>query len=80
MPSEQILSNDALKSGATARRPLRLARWWAAIVAAAAPVLRWFERERNRRALDTLDDHQLRDIGLSRSDIWQECSKPFWRP
>jgi uncharacterized protein YjiS (DUF1127 family) len=26
-----------------------------------------------------LDDHLLHDIGLSRSDVEREASKPFWR-
>jgi uncharacterized protein YjiS (DUF1127 family) len=29
--------------------------------------------------LAELEDHQLRDIGLTRNDLRRECSKPFWR-
>jgi hypothetical protein len=29
--------------------------------------------------LQALDDHLLRDIGLSRADIDAEAGKPFWR-
>jgi uncharacterized protein YjiS (DUF1127 family) len=48
---------------------------------AAAWVLfaRWIERTRQRNALARLDDHQLRDIGITRLDAVRECEKPFWR-
>jgi uncharacterized protein YjiS (DUF1127 family) len=39
----------------------------------------WLERHKQRRTLLGLDDHMLKDIGLSRVDAWQEGSKPFWR-
>jgi uncharacterized protein YjiS (DUF1127 family) len=39
----------------------------------------WRERSRQRRSLMRLDDHMLHDIGLSRSDVEREASKPFWR-
>jgi uncharacterized protein YjiS (DUF1127 family) len=38
------------------------------------------ERARERYALCALDDRMIKDIGISRADIWLECSKPFWRP
>jgi uncharacterized protein YjiS (DUF1127 family) len=34
---------------------------------------------RERRALASLDDWMLKDIGLSRADIEGELVKPFWR-
>lgn len=37
------------------------------------------ERGRQRRALAELDDRLLRDIGLTRTDVWHEIAKPFWR-
>lgn len=37
------------------------------------------ERRKQRHALMHLDDHQLKDIGLSRSQVEQEVTKPFWR-
>ncbi|MDX6750888.1 DUF1127 domain-containing protein [Geminicoccaceae bacterium 1502E] len=42
-------------------------------------VLLWLERYRQRRDLAGLDDHLLKDIGISRADAWQESAKPFWR-
>jgi uncharacterized protein YjiS (DUF1127 family) len=39
----------------------------------------WRDRSRQRQALLRLDDHMLRDIGLSGADVEREASKPFWR-
>jgi len=41
--------------------------------------LRMEDRARQRRALVALDDRLLRDVGLSRADVEQEYSRPFWR-
>ena len=41
--------------------------------------LTWFDRARQRRQLGELSDQMLRDIGLTRADVWAESSKPFWR-
>lgn len=38
-----------------------------------------YARARQRRSLVALSDHQLRDVGLTRSDVEQEVIKPFWR-
>ena len=46
---------------------------------AAHAVLASSERRRQRHALAALDDHLLRDIGLTRGAIRTEVSKPFWR-
>lgn len=40
----------------------------------------WHERARQRRQLQFLSDHMLRDLGLTRIDVEVEASKPFWRP
>jgi uncharacterized protein YjiS (DUF1127 family) len=58
----------------------RLLRWVVALPAAAfACLLDWQERAQERHHLARLDDHMLRDIGVSRTDIMHEASKPFWR-
>lgn len=51
---------------------------------AAIPRLRslfqlWRRRARERRELARLDHRDLRDIGLSRLEVYDEISKPFWR-
>ena len=47
--------------------------------AAFALVASWIERARQRDALAGLDDHALRDIGITRAEAARECGKPFWR-
>jgi uncharacterized protein YjiS (DUF1127 family) len=39
----------------------------------------WGRRRRERAELARLDDRMLRDIGITRGDVWQEINKPFWR-
>lgn len=38
----------------------------------------WNSRAEGRRALATLDDRLLQDIGLNRADANREINKPFW--
>jgi uncharacterized protein YjiS (DUF1127 family) len=42
-------------------------------------LLVWHQRSQQRRQLQSLSDHMLRDIGLTRADVFAESSKPFWR-
>ncbi|MES9965026.1 MAG: DUF1127 domain-containing protein [Candidatus Sedimenticola sp. 20ELBAFRAG] len=39
----------------------------------------WSNRYRQRQLLRQLEDHILKDIGLSRVDAEAEAMKPFWR-
>jgi uncharacterized protein YjiS (DUF1127 family) len=41
-------------------------------------LLGWWQTARQRRSLAALDDRALKDIRLSRSDIFVETTKPFW--
>jgi len=38
----------------------------------------WQERMHERHQLRMLDDHMLHDVGLTRADVENEASKPFW--
>ena len=49
------------------------------VAAAVALIARWIERARQRRALAALDDHTLRDIGITRVEAVREAGRPFWR-
>ena len=40
----------------------------------------WQIRSRQRTALRRLNDHMLKDIGVTRADAWREAAKPFWVP
>ena len=42
-------------------------------------LLTWQERAAERAHLASLDDHRLKDIGLSRAQADLEARKPFWR-
>jgi len=42
-------------------------------------LLLWRGRMRERRELALLNPRDLRDIGVSSSDVWHEIKQPFWR-
>lgn len=39
----------------------------------------WRARVKERTQLIGLDERMLRDIGLTKIDMWHEADKPFWR-
>ncbi len=39
----------------------------------------WRQRRSDLRAIDTLDERDLHDIGMSRWALRQELARPFWR-
>ena len=45
----------------------------------AASLERWRQRQEQRKSLAMLNDHLLRDIGLTSEDVREEMKKPFWR-
>lgn len=66
-------------AGALSRLRHRLAVMLAAgLVHANDILLLWRERARQRRALESLNDDQLKDIGVSRCDVERESVKWFW--
>lgn len=40
----------------------------------------WQERAEQRHALGELNEHMLKDIGVSSADAYRESRKPFWLP
>lgn len=40
---------------------------------------RWLDTSRSRQTLDELDEHLLRDIGLTRDEARREARKFFWQ-
>ena len=59
---------------ALARRGLAImARWWACHAGL------WLARHAERRHLAGLDDHMLRDIGITRQTAAREAERRFWR-
>jgi uncharacterized protein YjiS (DUF1127 family) len=61
-----------------ARAALRGRSWLRARERACDHVLSGQERARHRQHQEALNDHMLRDIGLSRADIMAETTKRFW--
>ena len=74
MSNARIATSHATLAGATRAWP---ARNWA--VSALEQALAWLERARQRRQLQQLSDHMLKDIGLTRAGVEVEVSKPFWQ-
>ena len=60
--------------GAAARA--RALRW---LVTGWGHVQRWRERASARRQLLVMDDHLLKDIGITRHEADYEARRPFWR-
>jgi uncharacterized protein YjiS (DUF1127 family) len=45
-----------------------------------AYVGKWHRRRRSRTALSLLNEHMLKDIGLTYAEAEREANKPFWQP
>jgi uncharacterized protein YjiS (DUF1127 family) len=72
--AERLAPTSQLATGGQA-----VAIWrgrWAKIIAG---IVEWRSRARARHELMALDDHDLWDIGLTRSAAAFEASKPPWR-
>jgi uncharacterized protein YjiS (DUF1127 family) len=42
-------------------------------------VFGWFTRSNEHQMVADLDERTLRDIGISKADVYREALKPFWR-
>jgi uncharacterized protein YjiS (DUF1127 family) len=73
---EVDMSAYALPDARASRRRRGLQKF---ALVAVARVLRWHELARERRALLTLDDRMLKDIGVTRAAAAREAGRPFWR-
>ena len=40
---------------------------------------RWRRNSRTRQELAAMSSHLWKDIGITRADVIQEISKPFWK-
>ncbi|ESW73186.1 DUF1127 domain-containing protein [Mesorhizobium sp. C277A] len=56
------------------RRPFPFVTWLQRRLLA-----RWYDRHLQRLDLAEIDDHLLRDLGLTREDVRRECAKSFWQ-
>lgn len=78
MPAPNLLRPSAQRG----RRHAAAIRFAAALARealnAADTFCLWMERYRQRRALISLSDHMLKDLGLSRCDAGREGGKRFW--
>jgi len=63
----------------THARPLSASPSRGLLAQLAELVIAWRQRARERRQLETLDDHALADLGLSRADVMREIEKRFWQ-
>lgn len=61
------------------RQPSRTVSVETRLLGALLTLEAWFDRHGQRQKLRELDDHMLRDIGLSRAAADHEADKPFWR-
>ena len=68
------------KSGSIQTRPAARKAQLGLVARVVDLMLTWSDRMRQRRHLAELDDRLLQDIGVSRADIENEISRPFWRP
>jgi uncharacterized protein YjiS (DUF1127 family) len=75
-----MLEHASIQLTGSRARFLRTEPWLALMTAASSTIAAWREISRSRRVLATLDDHQLRDIGVSRDEARIEGEKPFWKP
>ena len=62
-----------------APRPRTFRRIAAALLRLADLIQTWHQRGRERRQLDYLGDHMLKDMGISRADVEREVNKHGWR-
>jgi uncharacterized protein YjiS (DUF1127 family) len=76
MTAEQLKANQS-KYATFLRAPNKDP--WSALARFVDLIWTWRAIARSRCALSQLSDHALKDVGLTRCDVYRECAKPFWR-
>ena len=66
--------------GVGTRRAAGFASFGAILQRSRATLRTWLVRRQQRRTLSDLDDHLLRDIGLTPAEVARERAKRFWHP
>jgi uncharacterized protein YjiS (DUF1127 family) len=79
MSTIQLTTARAARCHGPIRSAHQRTSWAPAVQRAVDLLLTWQQRARDRQQLQSLSDHMLRDIGLTRADVFLEASKPFWR-
>jgi uncharacterized protein YjiS (DUF1127 family) len=79
MSTIQLTTARAARRDGASRRARRGSSWAHIVQRAVDLVLTWRRRARDRQQLQSLSDRMLRDIGLTRADVFAEASKHFWR-
>jgi uncharacterized protein YjiS (DUF1127 family) len=79
--SKSAQDSRPLPSSAGAKSAVRLiAQSTLSVITRLTGKLRtWRQRARERAELARMSQTELRDIGVSSSDRWEEINKPFWR-
>jgi uncharacterized protein YjiS (DUF1127 family) len=67
-PQRRVAAGDV----AQRLRKGRLARW-------ARQLIAWYQGFADRRLLASLDDRQLRDLGIDRSAVGGDSTSAYWR-
>jgi uncharacterized protein YjiS (DUF1127 family) len=75
--SEHIITTREIALNLAERTQLPVASTMA--LKFANTVVRWSDRSKQRRALSKLSEHELDDIGVSRTRATAEANKRFWQ-
>jgi len=73
MRDPHVILNGVAPAAPGARRPYAIL--WTLLQAAMAAPAEWLRTEREIRRLSFMDDHMLRDIGITRSQISRAVRK-----
>jgi len=79
MTMEKNMTDTSLRDAARLGQSDRPASAFAPLLRLCRFVVSRYERWLQRQDLAELDDHILRDIGISPQEVARECAKPFWR-